>query len=207
MQANAHPVADFNSFPSRAFSFPGQHSRDRRPRESLPLFPLPLSRSRLRKSHLFNGRHAERGHEHTTSSKVLRFWTPSLPLSVPNSRNLPSFGQKLANSLPPLRADVICTLSQRPSSFTFRSGSEARDERSCERRAGARPAFRLLTHFVGSGRRGTGNTRAAHLVEAEAAFCEVSSCIIHIRKSSKKKSVSNSSKSKTFAHYSKLPGI
>ena len=52
MQVNPHPVADFNSFPSRAFSFPGQHSRDR-PRSS-------LSRSRLRKSHLFNGRQAER---------------------------------------------------------------------------------------------------------------------------------------------------
>ena len=36
-----------------------------------------------------------------TSSKFLGFWTPSLPLSVPNSRNLPSFGQKLANPLPP----------------------------------------------------------------------------------------------------------
>ena len=35
-----------------------------------------------------------------TSSKILGFWTPSLPLSVPNPRNLPSSGQKLAN--PPL---------------------------------------------------------------------------------------------------------
>ena len=35
-----------------------------------------------------------------TSSKISGFWTPSLPLSVPNSRNLPSFGQKLGNPLP-----------------------------------------------------------------------------------------------------------
>ena len=36
-----------------------------------------------------------------TSSKFSEFWTPSLPLSVPNPRNLPSFGQKLGNPLPP----------------------------------------------------------------------------------------------------------
>ena len=36
-----------------------------------------------------------------TSAKFSGFWTPSLPLSVPNSRNLPSFGQNLANPLPP----------------------------------------------------------------------------------------------------------
>ena len=41
-----------------------------------------------------------RGHVHTTSSKFLLFWTPSLPLSVPNSRNLPSFGQILAIPTP-----------------------------------------------------------------------------------------------------------
>ena len=35
-----------------------------------------------------------------TSAKFLWFWTPYLPLSVPNSRNLPSFGQKLANPPP-----------------------------------------------------------------------------------------------------------
>ena len=44
-----------------------------------------------------------------TSAKFSGFWTPSLPLSVPNSRNLPSFGQKMANPLPPVSADVICT--------------------------------------------------------------------------------------------------
>ena len=36
-----------------------------------------------------------------TSAKFSGFWTPSLPLSVPNSRNLPSFGQNLSNPLPP----------------------------------------------------------------------------------------------------------
>ena len=39
-----------------------------------------------------------------TSSKFSEFWTPSLPLSVPNPRNLPSFCQKLANPLPPLQS-------------------------------------------------------------------------------------------------------
>ena len=42
-----------------------------------------------------------RGHVDMTSSKFSGFWTPSLPLSVPNSRNLPSFCQNLANPLPP----------------------------------------------------------------------------------------------------------
>ena len=36
-----------------------------------------------------------------TSSKTSGFWTPSLHLSVPNSRNLPSFCQNLADPLPP----------------------------------------------------------------------------------------------------------
>ena len=43
---------------------------------------------------------AVRGHVHMTSSKFSGFWTPSLTLSVPNSRNLPSFGQNLADPLP-----------------------------------------------------------------------------------------------------------
>ena len=43
-----------------------------------------------------------------TSSNFLGFWNPSLPLSVPNSRNLTSFGKKLADPLPPPSADVIC---------------------------------------------------------------------------------------------------
>ena len=43
----------------------------------------------------------KRGHVHMTSSKISGFWTPSLPLSVPNSRNLPSFCQNLADPLPP----------------------------------------------------------------------------------------------------------
>ena len=36
-----------------------------------------------------------------TSAKFLGFWTPSPLLSVPNPRNLPSFGQNLINPLPP----------------------------------------------------------------------------------------------------------
>ena len=36
-----------------------------------------------------------------TSSRFLAFWTPSLPLSEPNSRNLPSIRQNLADPLPP----------------------------------------------------------------------------------------------------------
>ena len=41
---------------------------------------------------------------------LLNFWDfgpPPSPLSVPNPRTLPSFGQKLANPLLPLCADVI----------------------------------------------------------------------------------------------------
>ena len=41
------------------------------------------------------------GHVHMTSAKFSRIWTPSPPLSVPNPCNFPSFGQKLANPLPP----------------------------------------------------------------------------------------------------------
>ena len=36
-----------------------------------------------------------------TSAKISGYWTPSLPLVSTNPRNLPSFGQKLANPLPP----------------------------------------------------------------------------------------------------------
>ena len=43
-----------------------------------------------------------RGRVHMTSSKFLGFWT------VPDSHNLPSFRQNLANPLLPLSADVIC---------------------------------------------------------------------------------------------------
>ena len=42
-----------------------------------------------------------RGDVQMTSAKFSGFWTPSLPLSVPNPRNLPSFGQNLADPLPP----------------------------------------------------------------------------------------------------------
>ena len=42
-----------------------------------------------------------RGHVHMTSAKFSGFWTPSLPLSVPNPRNLSSSRQKLDTSLPP----------------------------------------------------------------------------------------------------------
>ena len=42
-----------------------------------------------------------RGDVHMTSSKFSEFWTPSLLLSVPNSCNLPSFHQILADPLPP----------------------------------------------------------------------------------------------------------
>ena len=40
------------------------------------------------------------------SAKFSGFWTSS-PLSVPNSRNLPSFGQKLANLSLPLNSNII----------------------------------------------------------------------------------------------------
>ena len=50
-----------------------------------------------------------RGRSQMTSAKYLGFLTPSPPLSVPNPRNLPSFGQNLANPSPsPHYADVIC---------------------------------------------------------------------------------------------------
>ena len=49
-----------------------------------------------------------RGHAQMTSAKFSEFWTPSLPLSIPNPHNLPSFCQILANPLPPPEADVIC---------------------------------------------------------------------------------------------------
>ena len=61
----------------------------------------------------FNGKHPARkrrvlqklicigGHVHMTSAKIPGFWTPSLPLVSTNPRNLPSFGKKLANPLPP----------------------------------------------------------------------------------------------------------
>ena len=38
---------------------------------------------------------------HMTSAKISGFLTPSLPLVSTNPRNLPSFGEKLANPLPP----------------------------------------------------------------------------------------------------------
>ena len=52
-----------------------------------------------------------RGHSQMTSVKFSEFWTPSSPLSVPNPRNLPSFGQNLANPSLPHSADVICEWS------------------------------------------------------------------------------------------------
>ena len=42
-----------------------------------------------------------RGNVHMTSSKYFGALDPSLPLSVPNPRKLPSIGQKLANPFPP----------------------------------------------------------------------------------------------------------
>ena len=41
-----------------------------------------------------------RGDVQMTSAKFCGFLTPPSPLSVPNPRNLPSFGQNLANPLP-----------------------------------------------------------------------------------------------------------
>ena len=53
-----------------------------------------------------------RGLPLSMSANFSGFWTPSLPFSVPNSRNLPSFGQKLAKPLPLVSEDVICTWSR-----------------------------------------------------------------------------------------------
>ena len=98
-------------------------SKPRIPRNhSMPRAHNKLAHARTRSPHASNAesthctptsRYTIRGHVHMTSAKFSGFWTPSLPLSVPNSRNLPSFGQKLANPLPPVSADVICTSSLR----------------------------------------------------------------------------------------------
>ena len=62
-----------------------------------------------------------------TSVNFLVFWTPSgAPLSAPNPRNLPSFGQNLAS------ADVICewtpTLLYFPPSLFAADSNPTRDE-------------------------------------------------------------------------------
>ena len=62
-----------------------------------------------------------------TSAKFFSIVDP--PLSVPNSCNLPFFGQNLANSLLPLSADVICAWSLEAVGHGGQLGLEREDDR------------------------------------------------------------------------------